>query len=260
MPDAPLPTAPPLTILHADDDLIAVHKPAGLFVHRTALDPRAGDWALQALRRQVGGGRLYPVHRLDRGTSGLLLFARSPEAHRALALAFAERDVQKTYLAIVRGWPDEVGDIDAPLRRLIEHHRDGTSSGEPQAAHTRYRRLATVELAQCVDRYPTSRYALIELHPLTGRRHQLRRHMRKLDHPLIGDTTYGSGRHNRLFRTQYGSHRLLLAAVELTLTSPSSGMRLTLSAPLAADFWDPLAALGWSETVPARWRPGADPL
>jgi tRNA pseudouridine65 synthase len=262
-PDSPAQRASPaaaLPVLYADAALIAVHKPSGLLVHRTTLDPRAAEWALQSARRQAGGARLYPVHRLDRGTSGVLVFARSREAHRALSAEFAAHEVRKTYLALVRGWPASEGCIEEPLARIIDVPGSPRASGELQAARTSYRRLATVELAVRVDRYPTSRYALVELAPLTGRRHQLRRHMRKLDHPLIGDTTYGHGRHNRLFRSEFGVQRLLLAAVELTLTSPATGATVAIAAPLAADFWAPLVALGLAASIPPRWRPGADPL
>lgn len=259
-PPATLPAHPELPrILYADDTLVAVHKPAGLFVHRTALDAGVRIVALQSLRRVLGGERLYPVHRLDRGTSGLLLFARTPEAHRALAQAFEARAIEKTYLAIVRGWPPESGDIDEPLRRL---DADGCAREDqpPQDAHTAYRRIAVAELSVRVDRYPTSRYALVALAPHTGRRHQLRRHLRKLNHPIVGDTTYGQGRHNRLFRRRYACHRLLLAAVELSFVHPATGLRVRLCAPLAEDFWGPLASLGWADAVPSRWRAGAEPL
>ena len=261
--DSPAPAdgaTPTLAVLYRDDALLVVHKPSGLLVHRSALDAHAVDWALQAVRRQTGAGRLYPVHRLDRATSGVLIFALTPEAHRAVSDSFAHRSVHKTYLAIVRGWPPALGCIDAPLARIDDGARGRAVTGEPQPAQTRFRCLATVELPVQVDRYPTSRYALVELEPLTGRRHQLRRHLRKIDHPIVGDTTYGQARHNRLFRSQYGVHRLLLAAVEVSLVSPASGERVTIVAPPAADFWSPLVALGFRAAVPARWCPAPDPL
>ena len=247
-------------MLYADSALIAVHKPSGLLVHRTALDPDAASHALQAVRRQSGGDYLYPVHRLDRATSGVLVFARTREAHRSLAEQFELHTVAKTYLAIVRGWTAPQGRITEPLTRIVDWPRPGYVPGAPQQADTAYRTLATVELDVRVDRYPTSRYALVELSPLTGRRHQLRRHLRKIDHPIIGDTTYGTGRHNRLFRARFDTQRLLLAAVELRLTSPASGTAVTIAAPLAADFWRTAQALGVGAAVPERWRPAADPL
>ncbi len=246
-------------ILYADDDLVAVHKPAGLFVHRTELDRTVRDCALQRTRDALGGGFLYPVHRLDRGTSGLLVFARSVPMQRELAGQFADRLVQKTYLAVVRGWPDADGRIDTPLARL---DADGVAvpSAPAQEAATTFRRLATVELPVAVDRYPTSRYALVSVQPHSGRRHQIRRHLRRLGHPLIGDTTYGNGTHNRFFRRDLGVKRLLLAAIALEMRQPRTGAQLVLSAPLAGDFWAAVAALGWQDAVPGDCRPAAKPL
>jgi tRNA pseudouridine65 synthase len=245
----------PLDVLYRDEHLVAVAKPSGLLVHRTTLDPREHVNAVRLLRDQLGQ-YVYPAHRLDRGTSGVLVFALDPAVLPTLAAAFESRDVEKTYLAVVRGWPAPEGTIDAALDRIVDPYdaRPANPDGEPQAARTDYRTLATVELPVRVDRYPTSRYALVELRPHTGRRHQLRRHLRHVDHPLIGDTTYGQGRHNRLFRDRFGCHRLLLAAVELRLRHPVTGAELTLAAPLATDFIDVVDALGWTDAVPRAWR------
>ncbi len=179
------------------------------------------------------------MHRLDRGTSGVLLFALEPGVPALLSAAFEAGTVEKRYLAIVRGWPPEALTIDYALRRL-----DDEAPGAPRPALTRLRRLATAEIAVRVDRYPTSRYALVALEPASGRRHQLRRHLRHVDHPIIGDTTYGQGRHNRLFRERYGSARLLLHAAGLSLRHPLSGEPLAIEAPLPADFAAVAAALG----------------
>ena len=119
-------------------------------------------------------------------------------------------------------------------------------------------RLATAELAVRVDRYPTSRYALVLLEPHSGRRHQLRRHLKHIDHPIVGDTSYGQGRHNRLFRERYQCRRLLLAAIELTLAHPLSGAPLTLSAAPAPDFAAIAAALGWAQPLADAWRRAPD--
>jgi tRNA pseudouridine65 synthase len=245
----------PLDILYRDEYLVAVAKPSGLLVHRTTLDPREYVNAVRLLRDQLGQ-YVYPAHRLDRGTSGVLVFALDPAVLPTLTAAFESRDVEKTYLAVVRGWPAAEGTIDAALDRIVDPYdaRPANPDGEPQAARTDYRTLATVELPVSVDRYPTSRYALVQLHPHTGRRHQLRRHLRHVDHPLIGDTTYGQGRHNRLFRDRFGCHRLLLAAVELRLRHPVTGAALTLAAPLATDFLNVVDTLGWTDAVPPAWR------
>ena len=220
-----------LPILWRDEHIVAVHKPSGLLVHRTGIDRHERQFALQIVRDQVGRP-VYPVHRLDKGTSGVLLFALDRETARMLGDAFATAGVRKKYLAVVRGWPPERGEIDSPLDP-VHDERAPSGSARARPAVTRYTTLATVELPVRVDRYPTSRYSLLELEPLTGRRHQLRRHLARISHPIIGDSTYGKAVHNRLFRTLYGSHRLLLACIELAFVHPLTRVPLTVSAPPA---------------------------
>lgn len=210
-------------------------------MHRTALDSRATAFAVQRLRGQLGRP-VYPAHRLDRATSGVLLFALEPAVHARLAAAFEAGAVQKRYLAIVRGWPPAALTIDHALSRIEES--GAGAGGPPRAARTVLTRLATAELPLRVDRYPTSRYALVALEPETGRRHQLRRHLKHVDHPIIGDTTYGQGRHNRLFRERFGSARLLLHALSLRLAHPLTGEPLALVAPPPPDFAAVASALG----------------
>jgi tRNA pseudouridine65 synthase len=190
---------------------------------------------------------VWPVHRLDKGTSGILLFALDPETAGQLGGQFERGEVAKQYLAVVRGYPDAAGEIDHPLGRMPDEYGYRTNNDVPQPAVTRYRRLATVELPHCVDRYPTSRYALMELTPLTGRRHQLRRHMKHIAHPIIGDATHGKGRHNRLFQDLFGCPRLLLAAVRLSFHHPDDDRPVILSAPPSPDFADCIRQLGWTE-------------
>ncbi len=235
-----------LPVLYRDEALIAVHKPSGLLVHRSALDRHETRFAVQIVRDQVGQ-HVYPAHRLDRGTSGVLLFALDRDVARQLGEQFQTQQIDKTYLAIVRGYPDETGAIDHPLTRQYDDYefRAADATAEAQTALTRYRRLATVELPYAVDRYPTSRYALLELSPETGRRHQIRRHLKHIAHPIIGDATYGKGRHNRLFQERFGCRRMLLACTALRLTHPVTGQPFTLAAPLADDFASVIAALGW---------------
>lgn len=233
-----------LPILYRDDWLIAVDKPAGLLVHRSDLDRHETRFALQILRDQIGLP-VFTVHRLDKGTSGLLLFALDRETAGALGRQFADGDVAKRYLAVVRGHPPASGVVDHPLAPLADEFAASAAARPPRPAVTRYRCLERVELPHRVDRYATSRYALVELEPLTGRRHQLRRHMKHIAHPIIGDATHGKGRHNRLFRDLYGCRRLLLAAVGLRLRHPAHGGFLDLRAPLAPDFAGVLAGLGW---------------
>lgn len=240
----------PLEIVYRDDRLVVIHKPAGLLVHRSELDRHETRFAVQLLRDQIGQ-HVWPAHRLDRGTSGLLVFALDADTAGRLGAQFEAQTVDKRYLAVVRGHPPESGLIDHPLSR----QRDaaewvGTHTrSEPQPARTAYRRLATVELPFAVDRYPTSRYALLEVAPETGRKHQIRRHLKHIAHPIIGDATYGKGLHNRMFAAHVGSARLLLACTELWLDHPHSGARLHLHAPPAADFMAVIDALGWRDAL-----------
>jgi tRNA pseudouridine65 synthase len=236
---------PGLPVLYRDPWLVAVNKPAGLLVHRSPIDRHERRFAVQMLRDQLGT-RVYPVHRLDKPTSGALVFALDPGTARELSGQFAAQQVRKTYLAIVRGWPAESGTVDYALADVADAVLGKDGSGDCRAAVTDFRRLATVELPRRVDRYPTSRYALLELRPHTGRRHQLRRHLAHLSHPIIGDTTYGKARHNRLFADMFGTRRLLLACVRLQFSHPASGAVITVDAPPAEDFSGLMQSLGWT--------------
>lgn len=238
----------PLPIIYQDAQLIAVHKPAGLLVHRTGIDRHETRFAVQLLRDQIGQ-RVYPVHRLDKGTSGVLLFALDPQMARDLARQFAVGQVDKQYLAVVRGYPPEQGVIDHPLDRLIDDYADGSGrqivAADPQPAVTGYRRLATVELPVAVDRYPCSRYALLAVQPQTGRRHQIRRHLKHIAHPIIGDVRYGKGNHNRYFRETLATPRLLLACVAMRVQHPASGEWLCLHQAVDGVYRELLARWHW---------------
>lgn len=243
-----------LAILYQDEHLVAVHKPAGLLVHRSWIDRRETRFALQLVRDQIGR-RVFPVHRLDKPTSGVLLFALDAETARTLGHFFAAGKVEKSYLAVVRGIPPQEGVIDYPLSETYDRHDDprARAGKTPQSARTRFCTLATVELPFAVGRYPTSRYALVRALPETGRKHQVRRHFKHLLHPLIGDTKYGEGRHNRFFREHFACNRLLLAAVEMTLPHPAGGHPFTITAPLESTFARLLDSLGWRTAVPERF-------
>lgn len=246
-----------MELLYRDHLLAVFNKPSGLLMHRSPIDRFETRFALQEARNLLGQ-RVYPAHRLDKPTSGVLLFALTPEIASLLMPAFASGDMQKTYLAVARGIVPEAGCIDYPLVEETDRCDDPRSCQEKdaQAAITEFRRLATAELPQAVGRYPTSRYSLLAASPLTGRRHQLRRHFKHLFHPLIGDTRYGEGRHNRFFREQFTCHRLLLHAAELTMLHPLTGESITFTAPLDAPFRQVLTALGWQDAVPSRWLRG----
>jgi tRNA pseudouridine65 synthase len=188
------------------------------------------------------------VHRLDKGTSGVLLFALDPETAKAVGRQFERDAVRKTYLAIVRGWPPERGVIDHPLTPDSDEYIDASRS-LPQPALTAYCRLATTDFPVAVDRYPTARYALVALAPHTGRRHQLRRHMKHIAHPIIGDATHGKGIHNRFFQSQFDCHRLLLACTQLCLQHPADGSELCICAPLGDEFAAVIQQLGWDAAL-----------
>lgn len=235
-----------LPILYQDEYLAVIDKPPGLLVHRSEIDRHETRFAIQMLRDQIGQ-RVWPAHRLDRGTSGTLIFGLSSETASALGKQFEAGTVQKRYLAVVRGHPPAAGSIDHPLSRQRDPYefRGTQSSMEAQDALTHFRKLAAIELPVAVDRYPTSRYALVELEPITGRRHQLRRHLKHIAHPIIGDATHGKGNHNRYFAEHFGCHRLLLACTELSFDHPISGQRLEIKTPVSGEFAATLARFGW---------------
>ncbi len=251
LPPVPGDDAPPtLTLLHRDAQLVVVVKPPGLLVHRTALDAHEQRAALQLVRDQIGAP-VWPVHRLDKGTSGVLAFALDPDTARHLGTQFEAGMPRKVYLALVRGWPAAEGEIDHPLARDPER----PSAGQPLlAARTRFERLARVEWPFATDaRHPASRYALLQVFPESGRRHQIRRHMKHVAHPLIGDATHGKGAHNRAVAAWLQVQRLWLHALSLELVHPATGAPLRFEALPDAD-WRALLAQGcwqWDAPPPA---------
>lgn len=233
----------PLALVHQDPWLIAVHKPAGLLVHPSALDAHASDNLLARLTQQLDRA-LWPVHRLDKGTSGLILLARDATTAGQLGRQFAAGEVAKHYLALVRGWPVDAGRIDQPLARDPEL----PSGSQPrQDASTRWQVLARHALP-VVTRpgFDATRLALVAVQPLTGRRHQIRRHFKQLGHPLVGDSTHGKGPLNRTLAAHLGIARLWLHAERLALVHPATGERLGLHAAPGAEW--------------ARWHAGGPAL
>ncbi|RMG18450.1 MAG: pseudouridylate synthase [Bacteroidetes bacterium] len=212
-------------ILLEDEWLVAINKPCGILVHRTPISQDTIS-VLQLLRAQVHQ-RLYPIHRLDRPTSGVLLFAKTRQAAAFLSEQFREHKVRKIYWAIVRGFLPAEGLIDHPVKT----ERD--PGGQPAITH--FRCLAQQELPVAVGRYPTARYSWAEAHPKTGRKHQIRKHFAHLSHPVIGDKRYGDNKHNAFFSTQLGIERMLLHARSLEFVHPATGP-CCLQAPLDEAF------------------------
>lgn len=235
-----------LPLLHLDEHIAVINKPSGLLVHRSAIDRRESEYAMKILRNQLGQW-VYPVHRLDKATSGALVFALDKESARRMMQSFTSGQVAKSYLAVVRGFTLDAGRIDHPLKERLDKMTDSLAdrSKPAQEAVTEYRRLAVVELPHPVGRYLTARYSLIKATPLTGRNHQIRRHMKHIFHPVVGDTTYGDGKQNDFFRTQFQCRRLLLHAREIEFPHPSTGQQLHIRAPLDHAFSAILAALQW---------------
>ena len=222
-----------LNIIYQDDSIVAIDKPVGLLVHRSRIDVHAKEFALQMLRDQIGQP-VFPVHRIDRPTSGVLLFALNSNIARELCVQFENRTVTKTYNAIVRGHPPANGHWDEPLLEKLDPivDRNAGSNKPPQAAVTEFKTLRSWTVPYSTGKYKTSRYSLVEVHPLTGRKHQIRRHFNHMAYPIIGDSTYGDRRHNRLFREHLGLRRLMLVARQLKLVHPVTQLELSIDATM----------------------------
>jgi tRNA pseudouridine65 synthase len=248
-----------LSVLYRDEWIVAVNKPSGLLVHRSAVDRHETENAMKTLRGRLGQ-RVYPVHRLDKATSGVLVFALDPETAGRMTRSFADKTVVKSYLAVVRGYAGEAESIDHPLRECPDRMTDRQADADKpaQEAVTTYRRLATAELPQSAGRHATARFSLVLATPATGRKHQIRRHMKHVFHPVIGDTTYGDGRQNRYFRDRYDCRRMLLHALEIRFPHPVSGLPIRIRAPLGDDLRTLFAALGWGDFLDEKRQPDAE--
>lgn len=242
--------APELTILFEDQYIVAIHKPAGLLVHRSYLARRERFFAMQ-LTRDLVGCHVFPVHRLDRPTSGVLVFAKSSEIANNLCEQFANHTVEKYYLALVRGNMHESGVLDYALKVELDEVGDKYASQDKAAqdAVTVYEPLLNAEIPFPSGRYSTSRFALVCLRPKTGRKHQLRRHMAHLRHPILGDTTHGDGKQNAFFREHFGLNRLWLIAKKLTFTHPVTHTRISIETELESQWEQVFSSLGWDDAV-----------
>lgn len=239
-----------LPILYQDEHIVVIDKPSGLLVHRSLIDKRETQFALQMTRDQIGQ-YVYPVHRLDKPTSGVLVMALSSEMAARLTEQFTQKQVQKKYIALVRGYTDDEGTIDYALKEEWDKMTDKkVRQDKPaQQAITHYKTLWKGEINVPVGRYSTARYSLVSLTPETGRKHQIRRHMKHIFHPIVGDTTHGDGKHNTMFRERFGLSRLLLVAKEIRFNHPVSGEPITISAPLGDEFEKVLTGLKCSNRL-----------
>lgn len=234
-----------LDILYRDDSLIAINKPAGMLVHRSWLDKHESVFAMQTLRDQIGQ-HVFPAHRLDRPTSGVLLFALNAETARIVSEQFEQHQVQKSYLAVVRGYLSGEDRIDYPLKVQLDKIADKFSQEKaPQVAITDYQGLATVEMPYPAGKFSSARYSLVQLFPKTGRKHQLRRHLKHLFHPIMGDTNYGDLHQNRALTAHTGCDRLFLHANQLSITHPHKLQKITINAPLDSQWQRLFSQFGW---------------
>ena len=239
-----------LEILYQDEYLVAINKPSGLLVHKSMIDRDEIYFAMKMLRDQIGKW-VYPIHRLDKPTSGVLLFALDKHTAKLMNEQFSESKIQKTYIGVVRGYIEESGFIDYALSVKLDKiaDKDSKAEKEPQEAQTEYKRLATVEVNHAVGRYDKSRYSLVELKPKTGRKHQLRRHMKHLSHHMLGDTKYGRGEHNKMVREQYNCHRLLLHSISLEILHPYTNLSIKIDAGFDDTFHNIFKSFAWENVV-----------
>lgn len=224
-----------LEIVYQDDYLIAINKPHGLLVHRSSIAKDVTEFALQSLKSQVGK-HVSPVHRLDRKTSGVLLFATDKEAEVAMHHKFMNGEVEKKYLAIVRGYSPDSMEIDYPLLK---------ENGILQEAFTAFTTLKRAELNIPLGKHSTSRYSLIEAKPTTGRMHQLRKHFAHIFHPIIGDRKHGCNKQNRFFKDQWGMTTMLLHASQLRFEHPITKHEIYISAGIQDEFLRMMNLMGW---------------
>lgn len=223
-----------LEIIYQDKYLVAINKPHGLLVHRSSIAADVNVFALQLLRDQLGR-HVYPIHRLDRKTAGVLLFALNPEVVPVLQEQFNTHTIYKEYWAITRGWfPDKV-DLDYPLKN---------ERGNEQSAVTLFKNLEHVEINFPFGKHSTSRYSLIQAFPKTGRTHQIRKHLAHLRHPIIADRPHGCNKQNKLFKDKWDVTTMMLVAKRLKLKHPITHAKFKIEAELSQEFIKVLKLIG----------------
>lgn len=228
-----------LNILYQDEYLCAINKPHGLLVHQSPIARDADVFALQLLRNQLNQ-RVHPVHRIDRKTGGILLFALDVEVNKQIQQLFADNQVNKEYLAIVRGYTEDQGEIDYELTR---------EDGKKQEAFTSYQRIDQVELPIPFGRHQTSRYSLVKAFPKTGRMHQIRKHFAHILHPIIGDRPHGCNKQNKLFKEQWQMDTMMLHAYKLSFVHPVTNKLINIKASLQSEFTRMLEMMEWNKEL-----------
>jgi len=238
----------PLDIVYQDQYMVAINKPAGLLVHKSYLARKETYFAMTMLRDQLGQ-YVYPIHRLDRPTSGVLLFALSSDIARLLSEVFQAREVTKGYIAMVRGHMLGGDKLDYPLKEELDKIADKKAQldKEPQEAMTQWQQLLHGEFDAPIGNYEKARFSLVALKPLTGRKHQLRRHLAHLRHPIMGDTTHGDGKQNKYFKAHLGQQRLMLHASQLHFKHPITHQHLKIEASLPPCFIEVCQRVGWDD-------------
>jgi tRNA pseudouridine65 synthase len=228
-----------LEILYQDEYLVAINKPHDLLVHRSSIASEVSEFAVQILRDQLGR-YVYPAHRLDRKTSGVLLFALQKQSEIMMQKQFQEKLIDKRYIAMVRGYTLTEQEVDYPLKK---------ENGVVQDAFTRYKTLVNLEVDVPLGKHATSRYSIVEANPVTGRMHQLRKHFSHIFHPIIGDTTHGCNKQNNLFRSKWQMDNLLLHAHQLNFIHPLTGQNVNISARFQLPFLRILDVMKWPVTA-----------
>ncbi|MFD2969372.1 pseudouridine synthase [Sphingobacterium bambusae] len=215
-----------LDILYQDEDLIAVNKPHGLLVHRSSIAADTSEFALQILRNQIQK-TVYPAHRLDRKTGGVLLFSLNKEMDALTQQLFANKVMQKSYLAVVRGFTEDQGTIDYALRK---------ENGALQDAVTHFKTLSRTEIDLPLGKFTTSRYSLVEANPETGRMHQIRKHFAHIFHPILADRPHGCNKQNKLWKDRFDMDTMMLHAQTLQFLHPRTNAPIHIQAPLQPEF------------------------
>lgn len=216
--------------VYEDEWLKVVNKPSNLIVHHSKYARNLDETSLCQLINEntESGNGIHPIHRLDRKTSGLIIFAKDKTVIPLFQNLFDQHNIQKTYIALVRGFVDDEGKLDFPIRADEDTiYKD---------AETHYKKIHQFELDIPVPPYSTARYSILKLCPKTGRMHQLRKHMNKFSHPIIGDPKYGNRHHNHMFIDRIGVSNLFLHAKSLAFIHPKTQKKIIINADFP-DFW-----------------------